>query len=36
LNPDKDSDYIYGIKIDIDEDALAELKKYVKGYFFVR
>ena len=34
--PTKDTDIIYGIDIRTDDDTLQELKKYVKGYFFVR
>jgi hypothetical protein len=34
--PTKDTKTIYGLDIRIDDDALTELKKYVKGYFFVR
>ena len=34
--PTKDTDIIYGIDIRTDDNTLQELKKYVKGYFFVR
>ena len=34
--PSKDTNTIYGIDIRVDDDAIQELKKYVKGYFFVR
>lgn len=33
---DKDTNTIHGIKIKVDKDTITELKKYVKGYFFVR
>ena len=33
---DKDNNIIYGIDIRVDNDTIVELKKYVKGYFFVR
>jgi hypothetical protein len=36
FNPTKDTDTIYGIEIKVDKDTINELKKYVKGYFFVR
>jgi hypothetical protein len=36
FRPTKDTNTIYGIDIRIDHEALNELKKYVKGYFFVR
>jgi hypothetical protein len=36
FRPTKDTNTIYGLDIRIDDDALQELKKYVKGYFFVR
>lgn len=32
----KDNDTIYGIDIRVDNDTIQELKKYIKGYFFVR
>ena len=32
----KDNNTIYGIDIRVDNDTVQELKKYVKGYFFVR
>jgi len=32
----KDTDTIYSIDIRVDDTTLKELKKYVKGYFFVR
>lgn len=34
--PSKDNNIIYSIDIRISDEALKELKKYVKGYFFVR
>ena len=34
--PSKDTNTIYGIDIRVDDDTIQELKKYVKGYFFVR
>ena len=36
FKPTKDTNTIYGLDIRIDNNALQELKKYVKGYFFVR
>ena len=36
FSPTKDTDTIYGIDIRADDDTIQELKKYVKGYFFVR
>jgi len=36
FNPTRDTDTIYGIDIRVDNDTINELKKYVKGYFFVR
>lgn len=36
FNPNKDTDTIYGIDIRVDDDTIQELKKYIKGYFFVR
>jgi len=36
FRPTKDTNTIYGIDIRIDDEAMQELKKYVKGYFFVR
>jgi hypothetical protein len=36
FRPDKDTNTIYGIDIRVDNDTIQELKKYVKGYFFVR
>ena len=36
LRPDKDTNIIYGLDIRVSDDTLQELKKYVKGYFFVR
>ena len=35
-SPTKDNNIIYSIDIRISNEALNELKKYVKGYFFVR
>lgn len=32
----KDTDTIYALDIRVDDETLQELKKYVKGYFFVR
>lgn len=32
----KDTNIVYSLDIRIDDEALQELKKYVKGYFFVR
>lgn len=32
----KDNSIIYSLDIRVDDDTLQELKKYVKGYFFVR
>lgn len=32
----KDTNTIYGIDIRVDNDTITELKKYIKGYFFVR
>ena len=32
----EDTNIIYSLDIRIDEDSIQELKKYVKGYFFVR
>ena len=34
--PSKDTNTIYGIDIRVDNDTIQELKKYIKGYFFVR
>jgi uncharacterized repeat protein (TIGR02543 family) len=34
--PNKDTDTIYGIDIRVSDETIQELKKYVKGYFFVR
>ena len=36
FDPTSDSDIIYGVDIRADEEVIEELKKYVKGYFFVR
>ena len=36
LIPDNDTDTIYGISFKISKEALDELKKYVRGFFFVR
>ena len=36
FKPTKDTNTIYGLDIRIDNPALQELRKYVKGYFFVR
>jgi hypothetical protein len=32
----KDTDTIYSVDFRVDNDVIEELKKYVKGYFFVR
>ena len=34
--PSKDTKTVYGLDIRVDNETLQELKKYVKGYFFVR
>lgn len=36
LAPEYDTDKIYALDIRVDDDTVQELKKYVKGYFFVR
>ena len=36
FKPNKDTNTIYGIDIRVDDVTIQELKKYVKGYFFVR
>lgn len=36
FSPDQDVDKIYALDIRVDDDTIQELKKYVKGYFFVR
>ena len=36
LHPVHDTDKIFALDIRVDDDTLQELKKYVKGYFFVR
>lgn len=36
FSPSKDTNTIYGIDVRVDDDTINELKKYVKGYFFVR
>lgn len=36
FSPTQDKDTIYSIEIKADEDTINELKKHVKGYFFVR
>lgn len=36
FTPDKDTNTIYSIDIRVDDDTIQELKKLVKGYFFVR
>ena len=36
FKPSKDADTIYSLDIRVDDDTISELKKYVKGYFFVR
>ena len=36
FEPVKDSDTIYSLNVEVDDDTINELKKYVKGYFFVR
>ena len=35
-NPTQDNNIIYSLDIRVNENVLTELKKYVKGYFFVR
>jgi len=34
--PTKDTNTIYGVEIRVKDDVIEELRKYVKGYFFVR
>ena len=34
--PTKDTNTIYGLDIRVSDEVIQELKKYVKGYFFVR
>lgn len=36
FNPIHDTDMIFALDIRVDDETLQELKKYVKGYFFVR
>lgn len=36
LNSDADSNIIHSLDIRVDDETITELKKYVKGYFFVR
>ena len=36
LNPSMDTDKIYALDVRVDNQTIQELKKYVKGYFFVR
>ena len=36
FHPVHDTDKIFALDIRVDDDTLQELKKYVKGYFFVR
>ncbi len=36
FNPTKDTNTIYSVDIRVDDATIQELKKYVKGYFFVR
>lgn len=36
FSPNNDSDYIYSIKVNVSDEVITELKKYVKGFFFVR
>ena len=36
LNPTLDTNTIYSLDIRVDDNTMQELKKYVKGYFFVR
>lgn len=36
IQPDKETNVIYGLDIRIDAEAIEELKKYIIGYFFVR
>lgn len=36
LNPTLDTNTIYSLDVRVDDETIQELKKYVKGYFFVR
>ena len=36
FNPTKDTNTIYSVDIRVDDDTIQELKKLVRGYFFVR
>lgn len=36
FRPTSDTNTIYGLDIRVNDDTIQELKKYVKGYFFVR
>lgn len=36
LDPSMDTDKIYALDVRVDDQTIQELKKYVKGYFFVR
>ena len=36
LDPSMDTDKIYALDVRVDNQTIQELKKYVKGYFFVR
>lgn len=36
FDPSMDTDKIYALDIRVDDEVIQELKKYVKGYFFVR
>lgn len=36
FSPNHDTDKIFALDIRVDDDTIQELKKYVKGYFFVR
>lgn len=36
FSPSKDTNTIYSVDIRVDDTTMQELKKYVKGYFFVR
>lgn len=36
LNPTHDTDKVYSIEVRVSDETLQEIKKYAKGYFFVR
>lgn len=36
LSPEEDTDKIYSLDVKVSEEVVTELKKYVKGFFFVR